>query len=167
MSDQMLTAEEFFEFFTGPMDGESDLMPTLLYNTEQGGVVAVFADTHPPERGGMQQTLLEALARLRVEFSAADWVWFGSEAYAKKAPVEGMEKPRPGQLQAEFGTDPDIVEVVMICGVSPDHISLAQRRFKRENGEVVWLGDLEVTEPEGEIAPGGGIVHILSGAVMD
>lgn len=167
MTEQMMTAQEFFDYYTGPMDGEGDLSPMLFYYTDKGAVVAVFADTHPPEKGGMQRTLGEALISLRDKFGPADWVWFGSEAYTKVAPEDGMEKPKPGQLQAQYGTDPDIRETVMVCGACRDGLDMAQRLFLRRDGEVVWLSDLKVINQDGDggVGTSGGIPALLVAAV--
>lgn len=167
------TAQEFFELYTKPMDGESEESPMMYYyNTPKGGHLCVFGDTPSPEEGGIQKMIAGMLAKLRVEAGPADWVWFGSEAYGRtfekgEAPEGGL---RPGQLQeaVEAGTDPKIRELVIIAGAERGgQVIAAQRAFERKDGEVLWLEDLvaDVSEGEEGMIVAGGIPDLLARAV--
>lgn len=157
----MMTAEEFFELYTKPMEGESDLSPLMYYQGAKANL-CVFADTPSHEDGGIQAMLRGTVANLKREQGPASWIWFGCEAYIKKAPPGGMPGLRPGQLQAEHGTDPEIKECIVLTGVCRDGVSTAQRIFERRDGEVIWLSDLESNNAD-EIS--GGVPLALMGGL--
>lgn len=158
----MPSGQEIFDLYVEPMDGEGELMPTLMYHGSGGDVFMVFADTPEPEEGGIQAMLDLVIRKARSDFGPAEWIWFGSEAWARTVPPTEIPL-RPGQLEREHAEgSTEVREVIMIVGVSAEGMVSGRRAFRRTEGQVVWLEDLAVSDKDFD---GGVVTRLKKGLV--